>query len=402
MISAARISARVGAIEESATLAISSEAKRLKSEGVPVIDFGAGEPDFPTPAHVVEAAQVACADPRTHKYTPNAGLPELREAIAEAAKRESGIAVEPAQVLVTNGGKQGVYQAFATLLDPGDEVIIPAPFWVTYPEAVRLAGGVPVPVPTTAEAGFRVSVDQLDRAVGERTKVLLFVSPSNPTGVVYSAAEVRAIGEFAAERGLWVVTDEIYQHLVYPGYEFASIPAEAPAVADRCLVISGVSKTYAMTGWRLGWMIGPGDVIAAAGRLQSHLTSNVNNVAQLAALAALTGPQDSVASMREAFDRRRRRMVEMLRAVPGVDVVEPGGAFYAFPSFEGLLGRDLGDGAARTTAELGDLLLKQAQIAVVPGEAFGAPGFARLAYALADDELEEGLSRLAALVKGSK
>lgn len=394
-----RVSARVAAIEESATLAISAKAKRLRSEGVDVVDFGAGEPDFPTPSHIVEAAARACADPGRHKYTPTAGLPSLREAIADKTHRDSGLEVEPSQVLVTNGAKQSVFQAFATLLDPGDEVVIPTPFWVTYPEAVRLAGGVPVEVPTTQEAGFRVSVEQLDAATTARTKALLFVSPSNPTGVVYPREEVGEIGRFAAERGLWVVTDEIYEHLVYEDREFSSLPVEAPGLRDRSLVINGVSKTYAMTGWRLGWTIGPDDVIAAAANLQSHLTSNVNNIAQVAAVAALTGPQDEMARMRDAFDRRRRLMVELLSGITGVECVEPGGAFYAFPALEGLLGRDLGGATASSTAELGELLLEKARVAVVPGEAFGAPGYARLSYALGDDELVEGLDRLRRLVE---
>lgn len=397
---ARRISARVVAIEESATLAISATAKRLRAEGVHVVDYGAGEPDFPTPPHVVEAAARACADPRNHKYTPNAGLPELREAVAEKTRRDSGLEVDASQVLVTNGGKQAVFQAFAALLDPGDEVLVPGPFWVTYPEAVQLSGGVPVPLPTTAASGFRVTVEQLEAATTERTKVLLFVSPSNPTGVVYPPDEVREIGRFAAERGLWVVTDEIYEHLVFEGHQFASVPVEVPEVRERCIVVNGVSKTYAMTGWRLGWMIGPADAVAAAGNLQSHLTSNVNNVAQAAALAALTGPQDAVAWMREAFDRRRRRMLELLATIPGVECVEPGGAFYAFPSLEGLLGRDLGGATARSTAELGELLLEKVQVAVVPGEAFGAPGHARMAYALADEDLALGLERIRALAGG--
>jgi len=395
-----RVSARIAAIEESATLAISAKAKRLRSEGVHVVDYGAGEPDFPTPAHVVEAAARACADPRNHKYTPNAGLPELREAIAAKTKRDSGFDVDASQVLVTNGGKQSVYQSFATLLDPGDEVLIAAPYWVTYPEAVRLAGGVPVAVPTTADNGFRVSLDDVERAITDRTKILLFVSPSNPTGVVYPPEEVEALGRLAAERGLWVITDEIYEHLVYEGHEFVSIAAAVPALSERCLVINGVSKTYAMTGWRLGWTIGPADVMAAQGNLQSHLTSNVNNVAQAAALAALTGAQDDVAWMRDAFDRRRRRMMELMAAIPGVECVEPGGAFYAFPSFEGLLGRDLGGAVAHTTVELGELLLERIQVAVVPGEAFGAPGFARLSYALGDEDLALGLQRIADLANG--
>ncbi len=396
----ARVSRRVGAIEESATLAVDARAKALKAAGEDVIGFGAGEPDFPTPDHIAAAAAEACRDPRNHRYTATAGLPELREAVAEKTARDSGLAVRPAQVLVTNGAKQAVYNAFATLLDPGDEVLVPAPFWVTYPEAIRLAGGVPVAVATDESTGFRASVEALEAACTPRTKVLLFVSPSNPTGAVYPPEEVAALGRWAAERGLWVVTDEIYEHLVYGDARFSSMPGLVPELADRSVVINGVAKTFAMTGWRVGWMIGPDDVVAAATNLQSHATSNVANVSQRAALAALAGGLECVAEMREAFDRRRRRMYELLTAMPGVTCVEPEGAFYAFPSFAGVLGRPLGaDGwAPRTTLELAEGALEVAKVAIVPGEAFGAPGFARLSYALGDKQLEEGLDRLAHLL----
>src|ERR687893_534200 len=314
-----RISARTSAISESATLAVDAKAKALKAAGEPVIGFGAGEPDFPTPAHIVEAAAEACRNPRNHKYTPAAGLPELRDAIAAKTKRDSGYDVAGAQVLVTNGGKHAVYNTFATLLDPGDEVLLPAPFWTTYPEPIRLAGGVPVVLPTDEGTGFRVTVDQLEAAVTERTKVLVFVSPSNPTGAVYPRAEIEAIGRWAAERGIWVVTDEIYEHLTYGEHEFHSIATLVPDLADRCVVLNGVAKTYAMTGWRVGWMIGPADVIKAAANLQSHATSNVANVSQAAALAAVSGDLTAVAEMRAAFDRRRQTIVRMLRDVPGVE-----------------------------------------------------------------------------------
>lgn len=388
----ARVSRRVGAISESATIAVTQKARRLRAEGRDVVGFGAGEPDFPTPAHVVEAAAAACRQPRNHKYTPTAGLPELREAIAETTERFGGPGVAPSQVLVTNGGKQAVYQAFATLLDPGDEVLVPAPYWVTYPEAIALAGGVPVAVPTDESTGFRVNPEMLERALTPRTKLLLFVSPSNPTGAVYTPEEVEAVGNWAAERGLWVLTDEIYQHLVYGGARFASLPAVVPALGDRWVVVHGVAKTFAMTGWRVGWMLGPQDVVAAAENLQSHLCSNVNNVAQVAAHAALTGPWEPVEEMREAFDRRRRRMLALLREMPGVTCEEPHGAFYCFPNLQGAMQRRrLG-----SSLELASWLLEEAGVAIVPGEAFGAPGYARLSYALSDEDLDRGLAAMAA------
>jgi aspartate/methionine/tyrosine aminotransferase len=395
---AARISARIAAIGESPTLAVDAKAKALQAAGEKVVNFGAGEPDFPTPAHIVEAAIAACRDPRNHRYTPAAGLPELREAVAEKTARDSGYAVAPSQVVITNGGKQAVYETFACLLDPGDEVIVPAPYWVTYPEAIALAGGVPVAVDTTVANGFRVSVEQLDAAWTERTKALLFVSPSNPTGAVYHRDEIEAIGRWAEERGVWVVTDEIYEHLVYGDARFHSLPVVVPGMAERCVVIHGVAKTYAMTGWRVGWMVAPADVAKAAANLQSHLSSNVANVSQRAALAALTGDQSSVATMREAFDRRRRRIVDLLRGVPGVVTAEPEGAFYAFPSFENVLGRPIRHQTPGTTVELAELILDEAKVAIVPGEAFGAPGYARMAYALGDDDLTEGVTRIAKLL----
>jgi aspartate aminotransferase len=394
----ARISRRVGAIAESATLAIDAKAKALKAAGEDVIGFGAGEPDFPTPAPIVEAAQKAAAEPRFHRYTPAAGLPELRAAVATKTRRDSGYEVEPSQVLVTNGGKHAVYNAFATLLDPGDEALLPAPYWVTYPEAITLAGGVPVIVPTDESTGFRPTIEALEAAVTARTKLLVFVSPSNPTGAVSPPEEVEAIGRWAAERGIWVVTDEIYEHLVYDDNEFSSIPVRAPEIADRCVVLNGVAKTYAMTGWRVGWMIGPKDVIKAAANLQSHATSNVANVSQAAALAAVSGDLEAVAMMRGVFDRRRRRIHELLNAIPGVTCVRPQGAFYAFPNLSALLGRQIGGRTPMTTLELADLILEQARVAIVPGEAFGAPGYARMSYALGDDDLEKGLARMRELL----
>jgi aspartate/methionine/tyrosine aminotransferase len=393
-----RLSRRIGAITESATLAVDARAKALKAAGESVIGFGAGEPDFPTPDHIVEAAVAACRDPRNHRYSPAAGLPELKEAIAAKTLRDSGLEVLPGQVLVTNGGKHAVSNTFEALLNPGDEVLLPAPYWTTYPEPIALAGGVVEVLPTDAAAGFRVTVDQLEAARTPRTKALVFVSPSNPTGAVYGAEEVEAIGRWAHEHGIWVVTDEIYEHLTYDDHRFTSMPAVVPELADQCVVLNGVAKTYAMTGWRVGWMIGPADLTKAATNLQSHTTSNVANVSQRAALAAVAGDLDAVAMMRAAFDRRRRTIHSMLEAIPGVSCRLPEGAFYAFPSFEGVLGKDLKGHRPQTTVELAEVVLDVVKVAIVPGEAFGAPGYARLSYALGDDDLVEGVSRLAELL----
>ncbi|HKA95862.1 MAG TPA: pyridoxal phosphate-dependent aminotransferase [Streptosporangiaceae bacterium] len=393
-----RISARVSAIAESATLAVDSKAKALRAAGRPVIGFGAGEPDFPTPDYIVEAAQRACAQPRFHKYTPAAGLPELREAVAAKTVRDSSYQVSAGQVLITNGGKHAVFQTFATLLDPGDEVLLPTPYWTTYPEAIALAGGVPVPVMTDERSGYRASAADLEAACTSRTKLLVFVSPSNPTGAVYPPEQVAEIGRWTAERGLWVVTDEIYEHLVYGEAAFASIPVAAPGIADRCVVVNGVAKTYAMTGWRVGWMIGPADVIKAATNLQSHATSNVCNVAQAAALTAVTGDLSAVARMRAAFDRRRRAMTTMLNEIPGVVCPLPEGAFYCYPSVKGVLGKELAGTRPATSAELAEVILDHADVAVVPGEAFGTPGYFRLSCALGDADLEEGVTRLGKLL----
>lgn len=393
-----RVSKRIGSIAESATLAVDAKAKALKAAGAPVIGFGAGEPDFPTADYIVEAAVIAARDPKSHRYSPAGGQPALKEAIAAATLRDSGLEVSPGQVLVTNGGKQALYNAFAALVDPGDEVLLPAPYWTTYPESIALAGGVTVEVPTDETTGYRTSVAQLEEYVTDRTKILVFVSPSNPTGAVYSPAEVEAIGKWAADQGLWVVTDEIYQHLVYGDAEFSSMPALAPELAERCVVVNGVAKTYAMTGWRVGWMIGPQDVVKAATNLQSHATSNVCNVAQAAALAAVSGDLAVVEQMRTAFDRRRRTIVDLLNAIPGVDCPVPEGAFYVYPSVKQLLGRDIRGRVANTTTELAEIILDEAQVAVVPGEAFGTPGYLRLSYALGDDDLTTGVGRMAALL----
>ncbi len=393
-----RTSARLAAIAPSATLAVDAKAKALKAEGENVIGFGAGEPDFATPDHIVQAAIAACAEVRNHRYTPAGGLPELREAIAAKTLRDSGVAVDASQVLVTNGGKHAVYTAFAALCDPGDEVICPAPYWTTYPEAITLAGGVPVIVDTDDTAGFKVTVDQLEAVRTPRTKVLLFVSPDNPSGSIYTPDEVAAIGRWAVEHGVWVITDEIYEHLVYGDNEFSSMPALVPEIAEQCLIVNGVAKTYAMTGWRVGWLIGPNDVVKAATNFQSHATSNVSNVAQRAAIAAVAGPLDDVVMMREAFARRGAAMHAALNAIDGVSCIAPQGAFYCFPNVSGLLGRDIAGQRAATTLELADLILTEAKVAFVPGEAFGAPGYARFSFALGDDDIAEGIARIAALV----
>jgi aspartate aminotransferase len=394
------LSRRILEMEESPTLAVDAKAKALKAAGEPVIGFGGGEPDFPTPPNIVEAAQKAAAVTANHRYSPAAGQPGLRKAIAEKTARDSGIEVDAAQVVVANGGKHALYNVFMTLIDPGDEVLVPAPYWVSYPEQIKLAGGVPVAVPTTTASGFRASVEQLEEHRTERTKALVFVSPSNPSGAVYPADEVAAVGRWAAEHGIWVVTDEIYEHLVYGDARFVSLPAVAPEAAERTIIVNGVAKTYAMTGWRVGWSVSPVALAKGMNKLQSQATSNVCNVAQAAALEAITGPQEAVADFRAAFDRRRQLAVARLSAIDGVEVVEPEGAFYVFPSFEGVLGREFGGRTVTTTLELAEVLLEQAKVAVVPGEAFGSPGYARLSYALGDDDITEGIERIARLLAG--
>ena len=394
MTTAPRISPRIAAIAESATLKVDARAKALQAAGRPVISYAAGEPDFPTPANIVEAAARAVLDPRNHRYTPAAGLPELREAIAAKTLRDSGWQVDPSQVIVTNGGKQAVYQSFATVVGAGDEVLLPTPYWTTYPEVVKLAGGVPVEVFAGSDQDYLVTVEQLEAARTPRTKVLLFVSPSNPTGSVYSPEQVRAIGQWALEHGLWVISDEIYQNLTYDGVRAVSITEAVPELADRTILVNGVAKTYAMTGWRLGWMVGPADAIKGAANLQSHLSSNVSNISQRAAIEALTGPQDAVATMREAFDVRRRTIVAELSKIEGLVCPTPQGAFYVYPDVTGLLGREWGGVTPTTSLELADLILDQAEVAVVPGEAFGPSGYVRLSYALGDDNLLEGVQRL--------
>jgi aspartate/methionine/tyrosine aminotransferase len=391
-----RTSARLSAIAESATLAVDAKAKALQAKGENVIGFGAGEPDFPTPDNIVEAAVRACRDPKMHKYSPAAGLPALREAIVAKTLRDSGFSCQASQVLVTNGGKHAVFSAFATLCDPGDEVICPAPYWTTYPEVISLAGGVPVVIQTDETNGFKVTIEQLDGALTPQTKALLFVSPDNPSGAVYTPDEVEAIGRWAVDHGVWVLTDEIYEHLVYGDHRFVSMPTVVPELADQCIIVNGVAKTYAMTGWRVGWMIGPADVMKAAVNFQSHSTSNVSNVSQAAALEAVAGDLSAVAMMREAFSRRAVTMHRMLNEIPGVTAIQPQGAFYCYPNVKGLLGRPLGPNGTvcNSTLQLADAILGEAKVAFVPGEAFGTPGYARFSFAMADADMVEGIRRI--------
>jgi aspartate/methionine/tyrosine aminotransferase len=393
-----RISSRIAAIAESATLAVDAKAKALKAAGRPVIGFGAGEPDFPTPDYIVSAAASASAVPANHRYTPTPGLPELRDAIVAKTKRDSNYEITADQVLVTNGGKQSVYQAFATIIDPGDEVILPSPFWTTYPECIKLAGGTAVEVFADESQNYLVTVEQLEAARTPKTKALLFCSPSNPTGSVYSPDQVKAIGEWALKNNVWIIADEIYEHLLYDGAKAPSMPVVVPGLADSTIIINGVAKTYAMTGWRVGWMIGPKDVIKAATNLQSHLTSNVSNVSQRAAIAALTGDLSAVHKMGEAFDRRRKLIVGLLNEIPGFECPMPTGAFYVYPSVKGALGKTIRGKVAKTSAELATIILDEAEVAAVPGEAFGPSGYLRFSYALGDDDIVEGIGRIKKLI----
>ena len=397
-MSASRLSQRVGAIAESATMAVDKKAKSLKAAGEPVIGFGAGEPDFPTPEHIVKAAVEACENPASHKYTPAGGLPDLKEALVAKTERDSKWRPDPSQILITNGGKHAVYNSCAVLLNPGDEVILPAPYWTTYPESIALAGGKTVSVMTDISNEFRVTVEQLEAVKTNRTKALMFVSPSNPTGAVYPREEMEAIGKWCLENNVWVIADEIYEHLTYDGHEHHSIRSLIPELADTCLIVNGVAKTYAMTGWRVGWMLGPEDAIKAATNLQSHATSNVANVSQQAALAAVAGDLSAVQEMRSAFDRRRQTMTQMLKQIEGIKVIPPQGAFYAYPDLTAFLGKDINGEVAQTTSELAGIILDQAQVAIVPGEAFGTPGYARLSFALGDEDLKEGIERISDLL----
>ncbi|MEU7992283.1 pyridoxal phosphate-dependent aminotransferase [Rothia amarae] len=397
----ARISPRIAAIAPSATLAVDAKAKALKTEGRPVIGFGAGEPDFPTPDYIVDSAAEALKDPKNFRYSPAAGLPELKKAIAEKTLRDSGVTIDPSQIIVTNGGKQAVYEAFATVLGEGDDVLLPSPYWTTYPEAIRLAGANPIEVFAGSDLEYKVTPEMLEEAYTPATKALIFVSPSNPTGAVYTAEETKAIGEWALSKGIFVISDEIYEHLTYDSVPFISILKAVPELAENTIVLNGVAKTYAMTGWRVGWMYGPTDVIKAATNLQSHLSSNVNNIAQHAALTAVSGSLDAVDKMHEAFDRRRKAIVEGLNAIDGVVCPTPKGAFYVYPDVQGLLGKTIDGVTPRTSAELAELILEKAEVAVVPGEAFGPSGYLRLSYALGDDDLAEGIARIQKLLSNA-
>lgn len=401
-VSKPRVSRRIASIAESATLAVDAKAKALKAAGRPVIGFGAGEPDFPTPDYIVKAAADATSVVANHRYTPTPGLPEMRDAIVKKTLRDSGYVITADQVLVTNGGKQSVYQSFAAIVDPGDEVLLPAPYWTSYPECIKLAGGIPVEVFADENQNYLVTVDQLEKARTSKTKVLLFCSPSNPTGSVYSEAQVKAIGEWAVKHGIWVITDEIYEHLLYDGAKAPSLPVLVPAIADHCIVLNGVAKTYAMTGWRVGWMIGPKDVIKAATNHQSHLSSNVANVSQRAAIAALNGDLSAVHKMGEAFDRRRKLIVTLLNEIPGIHCPTPTGAFYVYPSVKGVLGKEIRGKRPQTSAELAALILDEVEVAVVPGEAFGPSGYLRFSYATSDDDIVEGITRIKNLLSEAK
>lgn len=397
-----RLSTRIANVAESATLAIDAKAKALKAQGVDIIGFGAGEPDFPTPERIAQVAAKAALDPRNHRYTPTSGLPELRSAIADKSKRDSGLDIAANQVLVTNGGKHAIFTAIATLVNEGDEVLIPSPYWTTYPEVIKLAGGIPVKVPTSLESGFKVTPAQLDEYVSPKTKLFVHVSPSNPTGAVYNLEESMALAQWLADNDIWVLSDEIYEHLVYDDAKSWSLPVIEPRLAEQAVVVNGVAKTYAMTGWRVGWIAGPPDVVAAAGNFQSQSTSNVNNIAQRAAIEALSGPLDDVETMKVAFDRRRRLIHRLLSEIPGVQCPLPEGAFYVYPKVEGLLQREYGNSVPTTTVELAEVILDQAKVAIVPGEAFDTPGYIRFSYALGEDDIVEGIGRIAELVSRSK
>ncbi|MFZ9796739.1 MAG: pyridoxal phosphate-dependent aminotransferase [Candidatus Nanopelagicales bacterium] len=391
---AKEISDRVLAIAESATLAVDAKAKALKAQGRPVIGFGAGEPDFPTPSHIVEAAQKAASEVSNHRYSPTPGLANLREAIAKAATKDDGLEFKSEEVVVTNGGKQAIFNTMATLINPGDEVLLQAPYWVTYPEAVQIFGGKPVVINSDETTNYKINVDDLEKAYTNKTKMLIFVSPSNPTGTVYTPEEVKEIGEWALSKNIWVMTDEIYQHLIYEGSKFSSIVGLVPGLKDRCVIVNGVAKTYAMTGWRVGWTIGPKEFTKASINLQSHMTSNVNNIAQQAAYAALTGPQDILKTMLDSFDNRRKTIVKMLNEINGFVCPEPGGAFYVYPSVKKVLGKTINGKTINSSLDLANIALEEVDVALVPGEAFGTPGYIRMSYALSDKDLVEGVTRL--------
>lgn len=395
------LSTRMSKVAPSATLAVDSKAKALQAAGVDVIGYGAGEPNFPTPQDIVDVAVAAAQDPANYRYTPTAGLLALKQAIAAKTLRDSGYEVDPAQIVVTNGGKQAVYETFQVLISEGDEVIIPAPYWTSYPEAVKLADGTPVAVFAGAEQHFIPTIEALEAARTEHTKALVLNTPTNPTGAVWPESLLVEIGQWALKHHIWIISDEIYEHLTYDGVTAPHIGALVPQIREQLIVLNGVAKTYSMTGWRVGWMIAPLVVAKAASTLQGHLTSNVNNIAQQAARAALEGSLEAVDAMRQAFDVRRKAIVGALNDMQGVHCPTPTGAFYAFADVRALLGKPLGPlgTVSETSADLAAALLDEAHIAAVPGEAFGAPGYLRFSYALADDALEEGMRRMKAWVE---
>ena len=377
-------------IKPSGTMAISNKSRELKSQGKPVIGFGAGEPDFPSPDYVVDAAIKAAADPKNHKYSPAAGLESLRQIIAKTTKDYSGFEINSDNVIVSNGGKQSILTAFLSILDPGDEVIIPAPYWTTYPEAVKIAGGTPVFIETEKSNNFKVTVEQLEKSKSKNTKMLVWCSPSNPTGVVYSKEEAEEIYEWIFKNDLWILSDELYEHLVYEG-ETSPSPAIYDPELKNTIIVNGVSKSYSMTGWRVGWLIGNKSVIGLGKKIQSQATSNVSNVSQLAAEAALLNGLEVTNEMKIAFNRRRLFATEKIKSIPNLNVVDSTGAFYLFVDVSHYCS---GKNGLNTSEEFCDWLLENYFIAFVPGEVFGTPGFMRLSYALSDEDLDNGLSRL--------
>ena len=377
-------------IKPSGTMAISNKSRELKSQGKPVIGFGAGEPDFPSPDYVVDAAIKAAADPKNHKYSPAAGLESLREVIAKTTKDYSGFEINADNIIVSNGGKQSILTAFLSTLDTGDEVIIPAPYWTTYPEAVKIAGGTPVFIETEKSNNFKVTVDQLEKSKNKNTKMLVWCSPSNPTGVVYTKEESEEIYDWIFKNDLWILSDELYEHLVYEG-ETSPSPAIYDPELKNTIIVNGVSKSYSMTGWRVGWLIGNKDVIGLGKKIQSQATSNVSNVSQLAAESALLNGLEVTNEMKTAFNRRRLFATEKIKSIPNLSVVESTGAFYLFVDVSHYCS---GENGLNTSEEFCEWLLEKYYIAFVPGEVFGTPGFMRLSYALSDEDLDNGLSRL--------
>jgi aspartate aminotransferase len=391
-----RTATHLDQIKPSITLAVTAKAAKLKAEGVDVISFGAGEPDFDTPDHIKRAAQAALDKPGTGKYTDVGGIAPLKKAIAETLGRVHRTTITPDQVLVSTGAKHSLYNLFMALLDPGDEVIIPAPYWVSYPDMVMMAGGRPVIIETKAEDDFAMRPEQLADAVTARTRAVVLNNPSNPTGAVYTRAQIEALAKVVVEKNLLVISDDIYRSLVYGGAEYVSIAALGPELAERTVLVDGLSKTYAMTGWRIGYTATHASIIKAMAKVQGQSTSNPTHIAQIAALAAITGPQDCVETMRKAFDERRIEMVKLLRAIPGVSCREPKGAFYAFPDLSAHVGKKTPEGSILDDdVQLCDWLVEVGKVAVVPGSGFGAPGHVRLSYACSMDNIRDGVGRLA-------